>query len=595
VIQYQDYLYVAAEEYGVQIIDFSNPSDLELLDIFYPGGEPTKIAINDHYMYISLGVPGIAVYDILLPETPQYLFTWNETGGNAKGIFLYPDGQHLLVSDFASGAHILSLEFPNLPQWINTVSINLPYVAVDVCGENDYGVCSYMNYGLQTFDLFGNVLDTLSTGTSTLTVFTYNGYSYVCKGDSGLKVVDTSSPDSMSIVYNYWNLGQLSNSVKRNNLLYIANSYAGIYVMNISDRSNPFVVDTVLEEEVIYDVILSPDLNYLYAADMLEGVRVFDLSQPQHPNLINTVTTEPDIGAHSLEIFGNTLFLAVYNEGFNAFDITDPTNPVLFDWADTSTHYYREIEVTEDGQHLFACAQNFGILIYTIYGQDSVHYEYTLDIFNNSFDIAIDGDYAYIAAWDDGLYVMDISNYAYVFKIDSLPADNAISSVSVLNDNYLAMSDWAEGFAIVDISDPEDLSEVDRIETPGLAKKACFDGRYIYLCDHYDFSILDMYSGMGIEDGEISSDIPSMFRLNPVHPNPFNAVTNFSFQLAFKAQVSLQVFNTKGEWVRTICDTRLEPGEYRYDFDAGSLSSGLYFVSLKVGNRQQTQKFLLLR
>jgi hypothetical protein len=100
---------------------------------------------------------------------------------------------------------------------------------------------------------------------------------------------------------------------------------------------------------------------------------------------------------------------------------------------------------------------------------------------------------------------------------------------------------------------------------------------------------------MGIEDGEISSDIPSMFRLNPVHPNPFNAVTNFSFQLAFKAQLSLQVFNTKGEWVRTICDTRLEPGEYRYDFDAGSLSSGLYFVSLKVGNRQQTQKFLLLR
>ncbi len=45
---------------------------------------------------------------------------------------------------------------------------------------------------------------------------------------------------------------------------------------------------------------------------------------------------------------------------------------------------------------------------------------------------------------------------------------------------------------------------------------------------------------------------PVEFRLSPNYPNPFNAETNIRYTLPEEAHVTLQIFNIKGQLVRTL-------------------------------------------
>ncbi|MCH9008084.1 T9SS type A sorting domain-containing protein [candidate division KSB1 bacterium] len=49
-----------------------------------------------------------------------------------------------------------------------------------------------------------------------------------------------------------------------------------------------------------------------------------------------------------------------------------------------------------------------------------------------------------------------------------------------------------------------------------------------------------------------SPPLPVEFRLSPNYPNPFNAETNIRYTLPEEAHVTLQIFNIKGQLVRTL-------------------------------------------
>jgi hypothetical protein len=59
--------------------------------------------------------------------------------------------------------------------------------------------------------------------------------------------------------------------------------------------------------------------------------------------------------------------------------------------------------------------------------------------------------------------------------------------------------------------------------------------------------------------------------------------------------VELKVFNSLGQEVATLVNKELNAGYHRIEFNAGSLSSGVYFYRLKTQNFEQTKKLLLLK
>jgi hypothetical protein len=98
-----------------------------------------------------------------------------------------------------------------------------------------------------------------------------------------------------------------------------------------------------------------------------------------------------------------------------------------------------------------------------------------------------------------------------------------------------------------------------------------------------------------LADVGIGPPVPAVFTLRQNYPNPFNPSTTIRYELPQKSQVTLTLFNTLGQHVGTVVQGEKEAGYHEVKFDAGGLSSGVYFYRMTAGSYVQTRKLLLLR
>ena len=115
-----------------------------------------------------------------------------------------------------------------------------------------------------------------------------------------------------------------------------------------------------------------------------------------------------------------------------------------------------------------------------------------------------------------------------------------------------------------------------------------------------------------ISDNDENSEngFPTKFSLSQNYPNPFNPTTTIRYSIPasgtehFSAgqaggsvlqNVSLKVYDVMGREVTTIVEKNQRPGNYQVTFDAGDLTSGVYYYQLKVADYVKTNKMLLLK
>jgi len=99
---------------------------------------------------------------------------------------------------------------------------------------------------------------------------------------------------------------------------------------------------------------------------------------------------------------------------------------------------------------------------------------------------------------------------------------------------------------------------------------------------------------VGIEDH--SFNVPQSYQLFQNYPNPFNPKTVISYFLNENRFVSLKVYDVLGNIVAELVNETKRAGKYDVEFDANTMSSGLYFYSLSVnGNLIDTKRMILIK
>lgn len=93
-------------------------------------------------------------------------------------------------------------------------------------------------------------------------------------------------------------------------------------------------------------------------------------------------------------------------------------------------------------------------------------------------------------------------------------------------------------------------------------------------------------------DGEKA---PLSFSLNQNFPNPFNPSTTISYTLQKASMVELSVFDLSGKKIATLVNGRQSSGSQRAQFNAGTLSSGVYLYRLTVDGRSAMKRMMLLK
>ena len=89
--------------------------------------------------------------------------------------------------------------------------------------------------------------------------------------------------------------------------------------------------------------------------------------------------------------------------------------------------------------------------------------------------------------------------------------------------------------------------------------------------------------------------IPESFSLEQNYPNPFNPSTRITFNLSETGITNISVYNLLGQKVATILNEELPAGRHSVNFNASSLSSGVYFYSVESGKNVATMKMMLLK
>jgi hypothetical protein len=92
-----------------------------------------------------------------------------------------------------------------------------------------------------------------------------------------------------------------------------------------------------------------------------------------------------------------------------------------------------------------------------------------------------------------------------------------------------------------------------------------------------------------------ATQLPNHFTLEQNYPNPFNPSTIITYQLPKNVVVTLKVYDVLGREVRTLVSGPQTGGIHSVTFNAGNMSSGVYFYRLQAGAYSQTKKLLLLK
>ena len=98
---------------------------------------------------------------------------------------------------------------------------------------------------------------------------------------------------------------------------------------------------------------------------------------------------------------------------------------------------------------------------------------------------------------------------------------------------------------------------------------------------------------VGVEDH--TPQVPIEFALLQNYPNPFNPQTTISYTLQQPSNVSLSIYNIKGQLVETLVNEVQQSGFHSVVWNAKHISTGIYFYHITAGNFTDTKKCVILK
>jgi hypothetical protein len=96
------------------------------------------------------------------------------------------------------------------------------------------------------------------------------------------------------------------------------------------------------------------------------------------------------------------------------------------------------------------------------------------------------------------------------------------------------------------------------------------------------------------------AELPMVTKLSGNYPNPFNPTTTIEFSLAQQQKVRIDIYNIKGEKVKTLVNSTLPADNHKVvwngnDDNQRQVASGMYFYKMQTQGFSKTHKMLLIK
>lgn len=211
----------------------------------------------------------------------------------------------------------------------------------------------------------------------------------------------------------------------------------------------------------------------------------------------------------------------------------------------------------------------------------------------------------------------EATNFTYAKEPSYKPIFVEVDSLSTAKEIAVMIDGVCYGAAVVDgniimiqayIESIPEGAEIQLVAWDGAKSQASPLALQVYDRDadvfHLSASIINQdcdfyYVKMG--DGSMGTDIPAAVALSlSNYPNPFNPETTISYSLPNDGAVSLSIYNTRGQLVKTLVNEQKPNGTHRViwngdDNHGNKVSSGIYFTRMVTEGKSLTTKMLMLK
>ena len=488
------YAYIAVLDgyWNLQVIDISSPSDPVLTGGVSIPGAAYGVAVLGSYAYVAALNSGLQVIDITDPENLDIVGSVYASDGSARGVAV--SGSYAYVADQENGLLVIDIIDPENPDIAGSVYTSGAPMGVAVSG--DYAYCADFYLGLQISDVSNPVNPILTGWVDTpnyaADVTALGSYAYVADGTGGgLQVIDIADPAIPVIVGSVATLGTALGVAISGDYTYVADGTSGLHVIDITDPENPVVVGSIDTPNYAFGVAISG--SYAYVADGASGLQVIDISHSENPNIIGSVDT-PD-NARGIAISGNYAYVADQENGLQVVDIADPETPFIAGNIDTPDY---ASGVAISGNYAFVADQASGLQVIDTTNPYNPVLIGSLRTLVAARGIAISGGYAYLADHYGGLQVIDISNPEFPaptggvdtpgYAIGVAVAENCVCIADGTGGLQIALLQCVAGSADHALLSPQNLSSVTTCDIPFSWTDSGADYYQLYVDDDDDFS-----------------------------------------------------------------------------------------------------------
>jgi hypothetical protein len=386
---------------GLQIVNIADPIHPQPIDAVKTSDWALKTTIVGTTAYVADGKGGLQIVNISTTPTVLGSFRMQDLA-----IDVFVAGNRAFVSDFTAGLAILDLTDPGN---ISEIGRYAPMAdARRVVVADSYAYVAATSAGMRVVDVsdpthpkevgkFVTGSGSYASGIAVEDDLVYLGV-YMDTPYS-LYVIDVSDHANPTAVGKLPTIGEFWDIALRDKLLYVA--YAdGLLVVDVSNPAFPVTVGRV---DFTGDAFLTTGINLqgnlAFLAESGAGLRIIDVSDPRNPKLVGVYEAPGWVSSLAL----NGAWAFVLDGQLRIVDVSNPAQPL--EKASLVTPG-SNTEITYSNEKLYISDGGAGLSIVNV--SDPLHpvLEQVVDTPTWAKDAFLVGDYAYVADGFGGLVIL---------------------------------------------------------------------------------------------------------------------------------------------------------------------------------------------
>ena len=519
-------------------------------------GAAYGVAVDGNYVYVADNTSGLQVIDITNPASPV-IAGHCATPGRAYGVAI--SGNHAYVADGTS--HRLEvIDITNSASPTLVGSCLTPGIADAVAVDCDFAYVADAFSGLLVISIANPASPSLagycSLPDNASGVALSGDYAYLSDGTGGLAVVNIADPAHPTLAGSCLTTGAATNVAISGDDAYVTTTSRDLQIISIADPAHPTLAGSLGTSGEAYG--LAVDGDWAYVTDVHVGLLAIDIADPAHPSIVNQysmvnaqrVALDGDhayVGAYgaglqvirvadpialtpvaACETPDQTVFLAISGDyvcqidcstsillpsHLRVTDIKDPLNPTSVGSCQLPGWFVYRVVIAGDYAYVAAESYPQGFLeVVSIADPANPTLVGSCATPAPAHDVAISGDFAYVAQADSCVQAVDISDPIHPVLAGRCPIPSAsswFSGIAVSGDHAYVTGQI--DFCVIDITDPVHPTFTGSCALPDSPFNLAISGNHAYVAD-------GAWGGLQVVD-ITNPSAPAVVGSYPFYPN----------------------------------------------------------------------------